>query len=254
MNAGLLTTATQDVTNAFLDAAGRTPDVTYVALDNQLGGAQTLVPGVYRFGAATTANLIGNLTLAGDADSVWIFQASSSLQTANSSTVTLTGGAQACNVFWKVGSAATLGGSSTLVGTVLANDDISVLGAATINGRLFAGAQAAGAITLITDTITRPSSCTSVAQAAAIVAAAAEQARNAANVARTAAENAIKDAAAAQAQSSRRASRPHKPPLMSPRRPPQPRPWHARRSQRKRGPRQLPSAIARTSRDRRVAT
>jgi hypothetical protein len=199
MNPGLLTTATQSVTDAYVDASGRTPDITYAALDNQLGGNQTLVPGVYAFGAATTANLIGNLTLAGDADSVWIFQASSSLQTANSSTVTLTGGAQSCNVFWKVGSAATLGGSSTLVGTVLAHDNISVLGAATVNGRLFAGAQAAGAITLINDTIRRPASCISIAQAAAIAAAAAEQARNAENVARTAAENAVKDAAAAQA-------------------------------------------------------
>jgi hypothetical protein len=189
MNPGLLTTATQDVTTAYVDAAGRTPDTTYVTADNQLGG-QVLVPGVYAFGGATTANLIGNVTLAGDADSVWIFQASSTLVTASSSTVTLTGGAQACNVFWQV---------STLVGTVLAHDDISVANAATVEGRLLAGAQAAGAVTLISDTITRPSTCVSVAQQAAIAAAAAEQARNAENVARTAAENAAKDAAAAQA-------------------------------------------------------
>jgi hypothetical protein len=198
MNPGLLTTATQDVTTAYVDAAGRTPDTTYVTADNQLGG-QVLVPGVYAFGGATTANLIGNVTLAGDADSVWIFQASSTLVTASSSTVTLTGGAQACNVFWQVSTAATLGSSSTLVGTVLAHDDISVANAATVEGRLLAGAQAAGAVTLISDTITRPSTCVSVAQQAAIAAAAAEQARNAENVARTAAENAAKDAAAAQA-------------------------------------------------------
>jgi hypothetical protein len=196
-NPGLLTTATAAVTAAYVNAAGRTPDTTFATLDNQLGG-QSLVPGVYAFGHATTANLIGNLTLAGNADSVWIFQASSDLVTAASSTVTLTGGAQACNVFWKVGSAATLGTSSTLVGTVLAHDDISVTNAVTVQGRLLAGAQASGAITLISDTITRPSTCVtqaSIDQAAA----AAEQATNAANVARTAAENAIKDAAAAQA-------------------------------------------------------
>jgi hypothetical protein len=196
-NPGLLTTATAAVTAAYVDAAGRTPDTTFATLDNQLGG-QSLVPGVYAFGHATTANLIGNLTLAGNADSVWIFQASSDLVTAASSTVTLTGGAQACNVFWKVGSAATLGTSSSLVGTVLAHDDISVTNAVTVQGRLLAGAQASGAITLISDTITRPSTCVtqaSIDQAAA----AAEQATNAANVARTAAENAVKDAAAAQA-------------------------------------------------------
>jgi hypothetical protein len=200
MNPGLLTTVTQAVTDSYDDAFGRSPDTTYVGVDNQLGGGQTLVPGVYRFPAAATANLIGNVTLAGDADSVWIFQATSSLITAGSSTVTLTGGAQACNVFWQVGSSATIGGSSTLVGTVIANTSISVLGAATVNGRLFAGAKViTGAITLLNDTIRRPSSCTSIAQAAAIAAAAAEQARNAENVAKTAAENAIKDAAAAQA-------------------------------------------------------
>jgi hypothetical protein len=197
-NPGLLTTATAAVTAAYVDAAGRTPDTTFATLDNQLGG-QSLVPGVYAFGHATTANLIGNLTLAGDADSVWIFQASSDLVTAASSTVTLTGGAQACNVFWKVGSAATLGTSSTLVGTVLAHDDISVTNAATVQGRLLAGAQASGAITLISDTITRPSACVTQASLNQAAAAAAEQARNAANVARTAAENAAKDAAAAQA-------------------------------------------------------
>jgi hypothetical protein len=197
-NPGLLTTAAADVATAYVDAAGRTPDTTYAGADNQLGGL-TLVPGVYAFGGATTANLIGNLTLAGDADSVWIFQASSTLVTAASSTVTLTGGAQACNVFWKVGSSATLGTSSTLVGTVLANASISVTSAVTVQGRLLADAQASGATTLISDTITRPSSCVTQASIDQANAAAAEQAQNAANAAATAAANAAADAAAAKA-------------------------------------------------------
>ena len=102
VNPGLLTTAKTDLITAYNDAAGRTPTPRFVSGDNQLGG-QTLVPGVYSFGHATIANLIGNLTLSGDANAVWIFQAAPDLVTASASTVTLTGGAQACNVFWQVG-------------------------------------------------------------------------------------------------------------------------------------------------------
>lgn len=155
-NAGVLTTATGNEITAFGIAAGRVPDTTLVAADNQLGG-QVLVPGVYRFGHATTANLIGNVTLRGDASSVWIFQATSDLVTATSSTVTLAGGAQACHIYWQVSSQATLGGSSTLKGTVLAGTSILVGNGVHVAGRLFAQA----AITLIADTVSRPS-CASV--------------------------------------------------------------------------------------------
>ena len=69
-NPGLLTVAKNDLTTAYDDAAARYPTY-HITLtgDNQLGGAQTLVAGVYRVPHATTANLIGNLTLNGDADS-----------------------------------------------------------------------------------------------------------------------------------------------------------------------------------------
>ena len=155
-DAGLLTTAKNALTNAYDDAAGRTPDNTYVGADNQLGG-EVLVAGIYRFPAASTANLIGNLELTGSADDVWIFQATSTLVTAASSTITFSGGAQACNVFWQVGSAATLGAGSSFAGTILAHDDISLESDVTVDGRLLAGGQAnhAGAITLISDTIIR---------------------------------------------------------------------------------------------------
>jgi hypothetical protein len=155
-DAGLLTTAKNALTNAYDDAAGRTPDDTYVGADNQLGG-EVLVAGVYRFPAASTANLIGNLELTGSADDVWIFQATSTLVTAASSSITFSGGAQACNVFWQVGSAATLGQDSSFAGTILAHDDISLASDVTVDGRLLAGGQAnhAGAITLISDTIIR---------------------------------------------------------------------------------------------------
>jgi hypothetical protein len=159
---GLLTTAKVAVTTAYDNAAARSPDSTFSGADNQLGG-QSLVAGVYRFTAASTANLIGNLTLTGNAQDVWIFQATSTLVTAASSTITFSGGAQACNVFWQVGSAATLGASSSFAGTILAHDDISLASQVTVDGRLLAGGQPshAGAVTLIMDTITR-SDCATV--------------------------------------------------------------------------------------------
>lgn len=150
----LLTNAQNDLTTAYVDAAGRTPNDTFVAADNQLGG-QTLTPGVYAFGAAETANLIGLLTLNGNG--VFIFQASSSLVTASGSTVSLINGAQSCNVFWQVSSSATLGASSTFVGTVMALTSVGVNSNATVEGRLLARN---GAVTMNQDTITRPTVCT----------------------------------------------------------------------------------------------
>ena len=156
VNSGLLTTAKNALTTAYNNAAGRMPDSIFAEEDNQLGD-ETLVAGVYRFGGASTANLIGNLTLSGSSADVWIFQATSTLVTAASSSVSFIGGAQACNVFWQVGSAATLGANSNFAGTILAHDDISLGSDVTVHGRLLAGGQAnhAGAVTLISDTITR---------------------------------------------------------------------------------------------------
>ncbi len=155
-NPALLTTAKGDLTAAYLNAAGRTPDTTFGAADNQLGG-KTLVPGVYAFGHAATANLTGNLTLNGSASSVWIFQATSDLVFAGSSTVHFSGGAQACNVFWQVTSSATIGTSSSISGTILALTSITALHGATISGRLLAQN---GAVTLDDNTIVR-SACAS---------------------------------------------------------------------------------------------
>lgn len=150
---GLLTTARSDQAIAYGDAAGRTPDTTYADEDNQLGGDKTLVAGVYRFGSAPTANLIGNLTLDGDESSVWIFQATSDLVFASGATITLTGGAQACNVFWQVATQATLGTDSDLAGTFMAGTTIAAQTNATIEGRLLANT---AAVTLDQVTITRP--------------------------------------------------------------------------------------------------
>ena len=96
--------AKNDLTTAYNDAAGRSPVVDETS--QNLGG-QTLVPGVYS--AASGMALTGTVTLdaQGDPDAVFVFQAGSTLITASSSRVALIGGAQACNVFWQVGSSAT---------------------------------------------------------------------------------------------------------------------------------------------------
>jgi hypothetical protein len=146
--------AQNDLTTAYNNAAGQTPFTSLPGGDNQLG-TQTLTPGVYRFGGATTANLIGSLTLdgQGDANAVFIFQATSTLVTAGASQVNLINGARSCNVFWQVGSSATLGAASVFRGTTMADQNISLGNAVTVDGRLLARI---ADVTLINDTITRP--------------------------------------------------------------------------------------------------
>lgn len=148
-------TAQASLVTAYNDAAGRTPTTSGDFSTTGLGG-KSLVPGVYR--ATSTMNLTGALTLdgGGDPNAVFVFQAGSSLVTASSSTVTLIGGAQACNVFWKVGSSATLGTTSSFVGTVMALTSVTLTSHVKVTGRVLART---GDVTLIDDTVTVPSTC-----------------------------------------------------------------------------------------------
>jgi Ice-binding-like len=150
---GLLVAAKNDLTTAYNDAALRPASVDYGVVDNQLGGAGTLFPGVYRFGHAATANLLGTLTLdaRNNPDSVWIFQATSDLITGSDSTVALINGAQACHVFWEVGSSATIGTNTNFVGSILADQSIALQTGATLEGRALARI---AAVTLDHNTIT----------------------------------------------------------------------------------------------------
>jgi hypothetical protein len=134
---------------AYDNAAGQGP-ATAIAAD--LAG-QTLAPGVYN--SASSIGLTGALTLNGGGDprAVFVFQAGSSLTTATASSVLLVNGAQACNVFWQVGSSATLGTGSVFRGSILALTDITVTTGATVEGRVLA---LNGAVSLDTNTITRP--------------------------------------------------------------------------------------------------
>ncbi len=142
--------AQNDLITAYNDAAGRSPAVDKT--NDDLGG-ETLLSGVYH--ANTSMALTGALTLdaQGDPAAVWIFQADSTLLTATGSSVKLQGGAQACNVFWQVGSSATIGTSTTFVGTVMALTSITVETGATVDGRVLARN---GQVSLDSNTITRP--------------------------------------------------------------------------------------------------
>ena len=141
------TAAKADLVDVYDDAAGRVPATT---ITGDLGG-QTLVAGVYN--SASSIGLTNTVTLDGqnNPDAVFIFQAGSTLTTASNSTVALINGAQACHVFWQVGSSATFGTTTTFVGHVFALTSISANTGATFAGQLLARN---GAVTLDHNTIT----------------------------------------------------------------------------------------------------
>ncbi|MFJ6198990.1 ice-binding family protein [Micromonospora sp. NPDC092111] len=140
--------AKNDLTTAYNDAAGRTP---FTSLPAELGGS-TLIPGVYRIGAA---QLTGTLTLnsQGDPAAVFIFQIASTLVTASNSSVVFINGAVPCNVYWQVGSSATIGTGTRFMGNILAQASITMTTGATLQGRALAET---GAVTLDTNTINAP--------------------------------------------------------------------------------------------------
>ncbi|MEO6208284.1 MAG: ice-binding family protein [Candidatus Limnocylindrales bacterium] len=147
---GVALQAKNDLVTAYNDAAGRTPATTVAT---ELGG-QSLKAGVYN-STAGTFGVTGTLTLdaEGDSHAVFIFQAASSLITAPASSVSLVNGAQACNVYWQVGSSATLDTTTSFKGTILALTSIALKTGATLEGRALARN---GEVTLDSNVITRP--------------------------------------------------------------------------------------------------
>jgi len=139
-------TAQGDLTTAYDGLKGLACGTTISA---DLGGT-TLAPGVYC--SASGINLTGALTLSGSG--TYVFQAGSALTVATSGSVVLANGAQAMNVYWQVGSSATLGNGSTMNGNVVALTSITLGSTATLVGRALArnGAVSLGG----TNTITLP--------------------------------------------------------------------------------------------------
>jgi uncharacterized repeat protein (TIGR01451 family) len=142
--------AQADNVTAYNNLAGQACDTNLTGMD--LGG-MTLVPGVYCF--STSAFLsAGILTLdaGGDPDAVFIFKIGSTLITGSATSVLMINGAQACNVFWQVGSSATLGTTTAFAGNILALASVTLTTGATLLGRAFAQV---GAVTMDSNVITR---------------------------------------------------------------------------------------------------
>ncbi len=153
-NPGLVNGAKVDLTNAFNSITSQ-PTTGVIVGDLGSLPQQTLTPGVYDDNnAPDSLQITGTLTLdaQGDPDAVFIFKTGSTLTTAAGSTVSLINGAQACNVFWQIGSSATLGTGSTFKGNLMAAVAITDNGGSNVEGRLMAST---GAVTLNNTTVTK---------------------------------------------------------------------------------------------------
>ena len=136
--------AQNDATTAYNVLAGEACDFGPFGPTDLAG--QTLVPGVYCYSSSVQNS--GTVTLNGTAADVWVFRIGSTLTTGPGSSVAGTG--NKCNIFWQVGSSATLDTTTTFKGTIIALQSISINNGATLNGRALARN---GAVTLINDTI-----------------------------------------------------------------------------------------------------
>lgn len=147
--------AQKDVTTAYNNLAGQACDTDLTGQD--LGG-KTLTSGVYCF--TSSAQLTGTLTLdaQGSADAVFIFKIGSTLTTASSSSVQIINGGSNCNVYWQVGSSATLGTGTSFVGNILADASVTLTNGANVFGRVLAQS---GAVTMDKN-IVSASGCASV--------------------------------------------------------------------------------------------
>ena len=142
--------AQADLTTMYNFLAGMACTVPMSGVD--LGG-KTLTPGVYCFSSSAGLTGILNLDAQSDTGAVFVFQIASTLTVANGSSVILSNGAQGRHVWWQVGSSATLGISSMMLGNVLAHTSITLNTSATLAGRALAQG---GAVTMDTNSIVGP--------------------------------------------------------------------------------------------------
>ncbi|MBK6266713.1 DUF3494 domain-containing protein [Marivirga sp. S37H4] len=144
-----LTVAVEDMMLAYTDAAGRpTPDFLELATGS-IGGL-TLSPGLYKW--TTTVTISDDVVINGGADDIWIFQISGDLSMSSAKNITLTGGAQAKNIFWQVAGSATIGTNSSFQGIILSMNDAIFQTEATLFGR----ALAQKAVILDKNIVTKP--------------------------------------------------------------------------------------------------
>ncbi|MFA6979594.1 MAG: Ig-like domain-containing protein [Ignavibacteriaceae bacterium] len=130
-------TAKGDLTTAYNEAQGRS--LNAISLPGQLGGL-TLAPGLYVNSissgiSGTGANAILTLDAGGDPNAVWVFKMGSTLITDPGTSIVLAGGAKWENIFWSVGTSATLGTTSIFYGNILADQAITLTTGATLRGR-----------------------------------------------------------------------------------------------------------------------
>jgi hypothetical protein len=151
-----MTTAVGDMETAYVNAAGRTsPDYTELYTGDLTG--QTLTPGLYNWSTGVLVSA-GGVTISGSATDVWIFQISQNLTLGNGAMVTLSGGAQASNIFWQVAGQVTLGTTSAMKGIILCKTLIEIQTGAVFNGI----ALAQTAVTLDANKITKSAYVTTV--------------------------------------------------------------------------------------------
>jgi hypothetical protein len=146
-----MTTAVSAMEIAYTDAAGRTEPAPITELGAGNITTMDLAPGLYKWGTGLAIDAAG-VTLTGGANDVWIFQIAQDLTVANGAIVTLSGNAQAKNIFWQVAGQATLGTTSAFKGIILSKTLIDLQTGAVMNGR----ALAQTAVTLDASTVTQP--------------------------------------------------------------------------------------------------
>ena len=144
-----LTTAVSNMESAYTNAAGR-PTPNFLNLGTGNIGGKTLVPGLYKW--AGTVTMPADVTLSGGPTDVWILQVAGDLSMSASKRITLSGGAQAKNVFWQVAGRTTIGAGAHFEGVLLCKTDVTLQTGATMNGRVLSQTQVA----LQQATVTQP--------------------------------------------------------------------------------------------------
>ena len=149
VNDGIAAAAQANNVTAYGLLAAQACDISFAGPTDMAG--MTLLPGTYCFNSSGANTGLLTLNGAGNSNAVWIFRTASTLITGTGSSVVAINGGQACNVFWQVGSSATFGTATQMIGSVLALTSITANTGSSISGRTLAQT---GAVTLDTNSVT----------------------------------------------------------------------------------------------------